>query len=274
VIGMLAAGVRSGPLDPPGAPGETDGVRLPGTPIDAPTVISEPGHYDLTRNVTVPAQGTGISIESHDVTLDLGGFTIDGPFDGDIGVHISHNRVQVSNGTIRDAQVGVDASGSNARISAIAVHGASIGFFLWHGTVLEGCVASGNRLGVEVGGAHVVVRDCVISLNDESGVAVVGQGEAHGALIERSSIKANNTTLSPADAGIRVSVLANQATIRENDLGANAVADVKVGGADTVIVDNVLDCPTSIVLDVSSINTFAPVNTTDPHTNRAHKAVC
>ena len=54
----------------------------------------------------------------------------------------------------------------------------------------------------------------------------------------------------------------------------NAEADVRVFGDDNVIVDNMLSCPASIILEIGSSNTFAPVNTTDPHTNRTHKTVC
>ena len=273
VIGMLAAGVRGGPLDPPGAPGETDSVRLPGTPIDGPTEITLPGHYYLTRNITLPAQGTGVRISADDVTLDMGGFTIVGdPLGDDVGISVGENKVRIFNGIIDGAETGVDAPVEDVSISGVAVYNASVGFVRGQGGVLEGCISSGNRTGVEINGRNAVVRGCVIRSNDNSGVVV--NGGAAGALIERSAIRENNPTAFAGDAGIRLFINANQATIRDNDLGANGYADVAVGGADTVIVDNMLDCPTSIVLDGSSSNTFAPVNTTDPHTNRAHRVAC
>jgi hypothetical protein len=75
VIGMLATGVRGGPLDPPGAPGSTDSVRLPGTPISSlPYTINAPGSYYVTRNLSA-VSGNGITINADDVTLDLMGFT-------------------------------------------------------------------------------------------------------------------------------------------------------------------------------------------------------
>lgn len=43
-----------------------------------PVVIDQPGSYILTENITV-ASGNGILITSGGVTLDLGGFSIDGP---------------------------------------------------------------------------------------------------------------------------------------------------------------------------------------------------
>lgn len=51
------------------------------TPGDAPgypITISQPGHYKLMGNLTVPA-GTGILIQASDVTIDLNGFAVVGP---------------------------------------------------------------------------------------------------------------------------------------------------------------------------------------------------
>lgn len=45
-----------------------------------PVVISQPGSYVLTNNVSVPS-GHGIVITSGGVTLDLGGFSIEGPIE-------------------------------------------------------------------------------------------------------------------------------------------------------------------------------------------------
>ena len=79
IVAMLATGVRGGPLDPPaGTPGSTNGVRLPGTPISGPTVVSAPGHYYLTQNISVTGSVNAITISADDVSLDLGGFTLSG----------------------------------------------------------------------------------------------------------------------------------------------------------------------------------------------------
>ena len=75
---MLATGALGGPLDPPGVPGSTDSVRLPGTPISGPTTIAQSGHYYLTRDISVPRLVSGVVISANDVSLDLGGFTISG----------------------------------------------------------------------------------------------------------------------------------------------------------------------------------------------------
>ncbi len=274
VIGMLAAGVRGGPLDPPGVPGSTDSVRLPGTPIDGPFVIGKPGHYYLTRNIEIPALGIGIEIDADDVTFDLGGFTIAGANLGDTGILVADvKRIRITNGIIRTSNVGVGAASvEGLEISGVSVHGGSVGFELPAGAMLDDCVvASTGARAIEINGGNVTVRHCVIENNDGTGVFVSGSG-GDGALIERSVIKRNNI-FNDADSG-GIVVGADLATIRNNDMRFNNVADVLVLGIDNVIADNIIDCPTSIVLEPSSSNTFAPVNTTDPHTNLAHRLAC
>jgi len=66
-------------LTPPGPPGPTM-VTLsqiePRTPISSvPFIITQPGSYYLTTNVTV-SSGSAITIATNNVTLDLNGFTI------------------------------------------------------------------------------------------------------------------------------------------------------------------------------------------------------
>src|SRR5262245_54285864 len=78
VIAMVALRVEGGPLYPTDPPGPTDGVRLPGTPINSQTTISAPGHYYLTRDINVPGAATAINITASNVSLDLGGFTVSG----------------------------------------------------------------------------------------------------------------------------------------------------------------------------------------------------
>ena len=64
LIAMVAMRAEGGPLDPSDPPGSTDAVRLPSTPINAPTVISVPGHYYLTGDIKVSGPMTGITIAS------------------------------------------------------------------------------------------------------------------------------------------------------------------------------------------------------------------
>ncbi len=283
-VGAALTGVVSGgPLDPPGSPASTDGVREPGTPISSlPFVISQPGRYYLTRSMGIPlaSPNIGVRISADDVTLDLGGFTITGvdPLEQNaINVDGGRARVRISNGVLRNA-VGVEAPGAaDLHISRVAVYGSAFhAFRVDNGAVVEDCVVSGSgEHGFLLGGdftdgSRVTIRRCLI---EDSAVAGVYLSQyAGGVLIEDSVIKGNNTSQTVDRGGIVVND-ADDVTVRGNDMGFNSGADVYVVGDNNVVVDNVISCPTSIVV-VASLNTFAPVNTTDPHTNRAHRAVC
>src|SRR5262245_21481061 len=112
IVAVLATGVRGGPLDPPGAPASTDSVKLPGTPISsAPFTISQPGHYYLTRSLALPVGQLAITINASNVSLDLRGFTVSGTNDSGWGIYIANSQtdVDISNGTVRDFQFGLDA---------------------------------------------------------------------------------------------------------------------------------------------------------------------
>src|SRR5262245_46052345 len=105
LVAVLAGLADAGPLDPSGPPAETDGVRLPGTPISQPTTIKAPGHYYVTRNIAVTGSTTVISIASDDITLDLGGFTLSGNDTAfSYGVHVegAYSGIVIRNGVFRD----------------------------------------------------------------------------------------------------------------------------------------------------------------------------
>src|SRR6202521_2660459 len=112
IVGMLASGARGGPLDPPGPPASTSGVREPGTPITSiPYTITRAGYYYLTDNLVAASDNqSGISIAADDVTLDMKGFTLTGS--NKTGTAIAMNleyRTNLTNGTIDDWGVGLDA---------------------------------------------------------------------------------------------------------------------------------------------------------------------
>lgn len=248
-------------------------MRLPGTPIDGPTVITQAGHYYLTRNITAPAMQPGIQLSSNDVTLDLGGFTIDASGSTKEGIALTGGtNIAISNGAIRGGLTGVDALGGvGVRISHVAVYGADTGFSVGAGALLEDCIAQGSSFsGIVTQGLNPTVRRCVVLFNDDIGIYLFG---GSGALIEGSTIKGNNAGLAPTFGGIVIQTSTN-ATVRDNDMSGNGVGDVVSTGADGVIVDNVIFCPSSIVLNGAAVGSYAPVNATDPHTNRAHRLVC
>ena len=149
LIGMVATRTEGGPLDPSNPPGATAGVRLPGTPIESlPYVISQPGHYYLTRNLTAAGAGTGIFIDAANVTLDLNGFSLDGANVGSSGIVNTLNPgVTVRNGTVSRWTT----SGITNRMGTVDhIHANSNGYGIVteNGTV-SNCTAAGNQFGVD-----------------------------------------------------------------------------------------------------------------------------
>ena len=163
IVAMLASNARGGPLDPPGTPASTSGVLQPGTPITSlPFDIQQPGNYYLTRNLTIAAAGNGITIDSSNVTLDLGGFTIDGAHSGYSGVYIQSpiqgsfnlREITVRDGTARNwTQDGFDIE--------------------WvDGLIAEDLHADGNGTGIVV--ANGRLSDCTADRNVGAGVRSPG----------------------------------------------------------------------------------------------------
>ncbi len=103
LVAVLAQDAYGGPLDPPGAPGSTDGVRGPGTPISSlPYTISQPGYYSVTRHLIGPDLEPGITITTSNVTLDLGGFTLLGGSSAGDGIAVSgHCELELVRGDLR-----------------------------------------------------------------------------------------------------------------------------------------------------------------------------
>ena len=95
LAGALVKGVYGGPMDPPAPPGPTLPQVEPRIPISQPApggfpiVISQPGSYFLTQNITGESGQDGIQITTSGVTLDLNGFTVAGVPESLKGVHVT-----------------------------------------------------------------------------------------------------------------------------------------------------------------------------------------
>jgi hypothetical protein len=189
IIAMLATGVRGGPLDPVSPPGSTDSVRLPGTPISGPTTITAPGHYYLTRDVSVTGAQNGITISASRVSLDLGGFTVDGDKTvGTFGIFVGNvapvANVTITNGTVQDFHIGVDSAATPwVEISGVRAIGNIRGFHLGGTSLLHDCLSDSNQeAGIHIAGSNNVVRECQSFGPGGHGLSVAGGNN----LVERS----------------------------------------------------------------------------------------
>jgi hypothetical protein len=205
-----------GNLTPPGPPGPTMKTLQqiePRTPISSlPFVITNAGAYYLTTNL---AGGTtnGITVLASDVTLDLGGFVLDGngaAFSGIAAPNTQTNLV-VRNGLVKrwSGTAGIDAlnvlnvhvagvqatdnaghgirAGAGARIQECTCAGnGSNGVVVWDNSLVARTVARING-GIGIGANNgSTVSDCAAAGNRSHGIAV-----GVGATIVNCSSQAN-----------------------------------------------------------------------------------
>lgn len=124
VVGAMTGVVRGGPLDPPGPPGSTDSVQLPGTPISSvPFTISAPGNYYLTRDLGYNASGAAITVATDDATIDLMGFTIHSNSGSGTAIYApTFSRLTVRNGRINVFPIGIaNTNGVYGRFEDLAM---------------------------------------------------------------------------------------------------------------------------------------------------------
>lgn len=173
----LAGVVSAGPLDPPGTPASTDSVRLPGTPITAlGTVINQPGHYYLTRNINGDTNGThGITITTSGVTIDLNGFTMAGVSDSGSGIVApgALSRITIRNGTVRNW-------------GDLAGNGPGIDLTSDSASLVENITVEGNSGHGLIVGANSVVQNVIAISNDGDGINAV-----NGNVIRNNQVVAN-----------------------------------------------------------------------------------
>lgn len=136
-----------------------------------PYTITQPGSYELTGNLTVPAGVNGIVITASQVTLDLNGFSITtGPCAGgcqaygisDFGSTIpAVFGTTVRNGSVAGFGFGIDLAFSGASLieKVTALNNSNDGIFAAFGSVVRDCIAIAN------GGNGIRVADGILTGN-------------------------------------------------------------------------------------------------------------
>ena len=164
-----------GALTPPGAPAPTmkslDQIEAR-TPISsAPFIITQPGSYYLTTNLTISGSGSGgpqsliyvISVSANNVTLDLNGFTLTSTeitSAHSVGIKLnSVTNIKILNGFISGAVTnnagtydgrgfayGIYYTGNppvNARVTGVTVSGCRFhGIYLSDNCMVEACTVN------------------------------------------------------------------------------------------------------------------------------------
>lgn len=241
IVAMLATGARGGPLDPTSAPGPTDGVREPGTPITSiPFTIAQPGFYYLTHNLTASADGqNGITVSTDDVTLDLKGFTLKGSNKTGSGISANGQQFTVTNGVIEAWDIGVSALGASyARYADLQIAGNTLGIAA-HWAAMEDCSIVGNARGMVAD--NTTVRHCLLINNSDYALQV-----GTGSVIEDNQFEG---TLSGSPQSADIVVNGNDNVIRDNVSRTGAAPFVRLlfGAAANAIMRNRYACAAGIV---------------------------
>jgi hypothetical protein len=197
-----------------------------------------------------------IVISANNVSLDLGGFTIDGTDTvGSTGiVATSTLSVRIENGTVHDFHVGVNTNPvEGARIDGIDAVSNIRGFEVGSRTVVSDCQATANtENGIAILGQSSVVRDCLVLANTLDGIAVLGSGN----IVERTKVAS-----STQGSDIRAGASAPGTHLRDNDVG-----DIRLESGSNVVVDNVCDAASPDIVDASVFIDFIAV-AASPHEN-------
>ena len=161
--------------------------------LSFPFYINQPGSYKLAGPIVVPAGLQGFIIAANDVTLDLNGYTIQGPnkcspnpggpgvvctlADAALpGIQVTSGGggVVVRNGTVRGFAGDGVYLGAGSRAEALTVaENAGLGLYVGSGSVASGIVSRFNRrYGIYASGS--VVSDVTAERNVEGGVGLYG----------------------------------------------------------------------------------------------------
>ena len=182
-----------GPLaPPPGMPAPTmksldqveartviNALNAPGDSTNQ-FIISQPGSYYLTGNITGMSGRSGINITANNVQIDLNGFSLVGVAGSLFGIAVPApiSNLTVRNGVVRDwGSEGLSAYNAvNSRFKEIRAYGNSVwGMVIGVGSGIDSCQAFSNGAGSTVGGGifarfSSAISNCVAEGNTTHGI--------------------------------------------------------------------------------------------------------
>lgn len=231
-------------------PGDTSGVH----------VISQPGSYYLTSNITGISGRAGIRITASNVDLDLNGFTITGVTGATSGISLAINssRVQVRNGKITNFPIhGITTiSCPSFSISDVVCEfNGGNGFDLGDGALAERCAARNNSaIGIRLGSGSLA-KDCT-SIGNVTGIELNTLSRAFNCTLYTNSSRGilangndtvieNNFIQSSSLNAVGISLVGSRSTVRNNTVtGTSSLGQiglsVAASSSNNVIADNLI----------------------------------
>ncbi len=245
--------VGQGALTPPGAPApvfKTLDQTEPRTPISSiPINLTSPGSYYLTTNLTQTVSGGGIILGSHNITLDLNGFSLIGTNGPAVSIGVAapstRTNIVIRNGTVRNWNMGISLQGLSAGIiidQVRVVDNSSNGVSFNTGTLVSRCVVHRNGgHGISIGGSDNLIRDCQITENGLDGVTMANNGSR----IIGNYVRGLSVGPGP-NAGLRAA--GSQNHIADNTVTVCSTGITVAGGAANLVVRNFIhSCDTNLV---------------------------
>lgn len=196
LLGLGAQAFAQGSLTPPGAPAPTMkslqdiydavttgpiAVNSTNTPGNSAVIyiISQPGSYYLTTNITGEVGRDGIQITTASVTLNLNGFSVRGVPGSGSGIFASSvaDRVTVANGTVTGwGSYGVYLRNESLVADVKAQNNTSFGIRTNYYCIIRNCVARGNQSDGIRSEGNAVITGCVSTGNSSNGITIGGSG--------------------------------------------------------------------------------------------------
>ncbi|MBS0657704.1 MAG: hypothetical protein JSR82_05580 [Verrucomicrobia bacterium] len=235
----------------------------------ATVVISTPGSYVLTGNVTV-ASGDGLTVNADNVTLDLNGYTVASTAASPTGfaIHLAGGRtnVAIANGHLRGTRVfsggsfsgggftsGIDYSGatprsvrvSNVSVTGVGSFGIDLGVSERSSSIVQCTVRTAGSLGLRAGS---VADSAALEIGGGSAVVAGSVSNVFGTLTGAGTpVSATDPTVASVGAQVgvvdtKVGVLAGDVTAARNEIAAvqssvdalNPRTVIPAGGAYTI----------------------------------------
>ena len=177
---------------------------------DVPITITKPGSYQLGSNLKVTDPYVdAISIDSDNVTIDLAGFTIEGPLVGATGngsgidtrggKNYNHNNLVVRNGAVRGfyehPAACVNLQGRSNRVEDLRIdHCPGLAAYVGDSGVVTRCHISESGAGVDLGPSSTAVDNSFFNIRGHG----IGSYEPDGCV----TIKGNTFRGSSSNAAV------------------------------------------------------------------------